>query len=56
MLFASILLKGNVIMRYNYDDEVFEYWSDNKVLSYKDLDVVARKYVVVYSCKDAIYR
>ena len=44
--------KGSVIMRYSYDDEVFEYWSDNKTLSYKDLDVVARKYVIVYSCKD----
>ena len=44
--------KGNVIMRYSYDDEVFEYWCDNKTLLYKDLDVVARKYVIVYSCKD----
>ena len=44
--------QGNVIMRYNYDDEVFEYWADNKVMAYKDLDVVARKYVVVYSCRE----
>ena len=43
---------GNIIMRYSYDDELFEYWSDNKTLLYKDLDVVARKYVIVYSCKD----
>ena len=43
---------GNVIMRFNAKDEIFEYWSDSKKLVYKELDVVARKYVSLFSCKD----
>ena len=44
--------KGNVVMRFNIEDEVFEYWSDSKQLVYKELDVVARKYVNLFCCKD----
>ena len=44
--------KGNVVMRFNSEDEVFEYWSDSKQLVYKELDVVARKYVNLFCCKD----
>tara|TARA_Y100000992_G_C21273363_1_gene498336 strand:- start:2973 stop:3743 length:771 start_codon:yes stop_codon:yes gene_type:complete len=44
--------KGNVIMRFNDEDEVFEYWCDSKQLVYKELDVVARKYVNLFCCKD----
>ena len=44
--------KGNVVMRFNAEDETFEYWSDSKKLVYKELDVVARKYVSLFSCKD----
>ena len=43
--------KGNVLMRYNSDDEVFEYWCDDGSLLYKELDVVARKYVKMFKCK-----
>jgi len=44
--------KGNVVMRFNSEDEVFEYWSDSTQLVYKELDVVARKYVNLFCCKD----
>ena len=42
---------GLVIMKYNDDVERFEYWSD-KSIKYKYLEVVARKYVIIYDCKD----
>lgn len=44
--------KGNVVMRFNQEDEIFEYWSDSKQLTYRELDVVARKYVNLFCCKD----
>ena len=40
---------GMVIMRYNKDEEGFEYWSDRTV-DYKNLETVARKYVNVFEC------
>ena len=43
--------KGLVYMRYCEKDEGFEYWSD-KVIDYKYLETVARKYVTTFSCKD----
>ena len=42
---------GLIIMKYNDDVERFEYWSD-KSIRYKYLEVVARKYVIIYDCKD----
>ena len=42
---------GLVIMTHNDDVERFEYWSD-KSIKYKYLEVVARKYVIIYDCKD----
>jgi hypothetical protein len=41
--------EGQVIMR--LQDGLFEYWAD-KTKSYKYLETVARKYVVVYDCRD----
>ena len=38
-------------MTHNDDVERFEYWSD-KSIKYKYLEVVARKYVIIYDCKD----
>lgn len=42
--------KGNVIMRYDFDSEGFQYWSD-KSIDYKYLQTVARKYVTQFCCK-----
>ena len=42
---------GSVIMKYNPDIERFEYWSD-KSIKYKYLETVARKYVIIFDCKD----
>ena len=41
--------EGKVILK--MDDLVFLYWSDRKV-SYKYLEMVARKYVILFDCKD----
>jgi hypothetical protein len=40
---------GYVAMRYNVDEEGFEYWSDKNV-TYKYLETVARKYVNAFDC------
>jgi len=42
---------GIVIMKYNNDIERFDYWADKSV-KYKYLEVVARKYVILYDCRD----
>ena len=42
---------GNVIMRYNNIYESFEWWSDNKNISYDFLQTVSRKYVLEFNCK-----
>lgn len=42
---------GIVVMRYNKTDEGFDYWAD-KQISYKHLEVVARKFVTVFQCKE----
>ena len=42
---------GIVIMKYNYDEEGFEYWS-NKNVTYCQLETVARKYVTLFLCLD----
>jgi hypothetical protein len=43
--------KDSDYMRYNKEDEGFEYWAD-KNIDYKYLETVARKYVTVFSCRD----
>ena len=42
---------GYVILRWNKSQGSFEFWSD-KTISYKYLEVVARKYIITFSCKD----
>tara|TARA_A100001015_G_C14857872_1_gene659097 strand:+ start:103 stop:558 length:456 start_codon:yes stop_codon:yes gene_type:complete len=42
---------GQVIIKYNGDREGFEYWSDKKMISYKYLDAVSRRYVTTFNCK-----
>ena len=42
---------GHVYMTYDELTNTFFYWSD-KAVAYKYLDVLARKYVIVYDCKD----
>jgi len=44
--------EGNVILRYNKENEGFEYWSDKKDVAYKYLETVARKYVTVFCCAE----
>lgn len=41
---------GNVLMRYNMEEEGFEYWCDNKNIKYDNLETVARKYVITNFC------
>lgn len=43
---------GSVIMSYNYDNEGFEYWVDNKNIKYDYLETVARKFVKMNFCSD----
>jgi len=40
---------GNVAMFYDSDNETFTYYSDNTI-PYRFLEVVARKYVLIYNC------
>tara|TARA_B110000008_G_C16975324_1_gene565621 strand:- start:4694 stop:5440 length:747 start_codon:yes stop_codon:yes gene_type:complete len=44
---------GNVVMCYNKEDELWEYWADKKYknnINFNTLDVVCRKYCSVYQC------
>ena len=41
---------GLIFMKYNDDNEGFDWWGDNKQTSYKYLETVARKYVTVFRC------
>ena len=43
---------GYVIMRYNKEEEGFEYWCDNSSIKYAYLEVVSRKYVDAFLCKN----
>lgn len=45
---------GNVIMFWNQNNKVFSYYSDG-TMPYRFLEVVARKYVIMYDCKDLYY-
>ena len=44
--------EGIIIMKYDYDEEGFKYWSNRRITNYKVLETVARKYVTSYCCKD----
>ena len=41
---------GLVFMKYDEDNEGFDWWGDNKQTSYKYLETVSRKYVTVFRC------
>ena len=43
--------EGTVYLKYNNDDVRFDYWAD-KSISYKHLEVLARKYVIIFECKE----
>jgi hypothetical protein len=43
--------EGQVYMTYDEPSNTFFYWSE-KAIAYKYLDVVARKFVIVYDCKE----
>ena len=43
------LLAGTVMMRYSPSLAAFEYWTDKDV-SYKHLEIIARKYVGMFDC------
>jgi hypothetical protein len=43
---------GNILMKYDMDEEGFVYWSDTNSIPYKYLEVVARKYVSQFCCKE----
>ena len=44
--------RGNVIMHYNPYTHTFVYYSDEQIIPYNVLEQVAKKYVIVYRCKD----
>ena len=41
--------EGNVFMKYNKENEGFEYWCDDKNIKYDYLDTVARKYCLSFN-------
>lgn len=43
---------GLVFMKYNEKNEIFDWWGDNKSVSYKYLETVARKYVNSFKCSN----
>jgi len=43
---------GSVFMKWNEDNESFDYWCDNKEIKYTYLEVVARKYCVMFGCPE----
>jgi len=43
--------EGKLYMTYQEENNHFLYWAD-KAIQYKYLDVAARKYVIVYECKE----
>ncbi len=47
---------GNVFMKYDLENESFDYWSDYKEIPFSHLEVVARKYVNSFCCTDLYLR
>lgn len=43
--------EGKVILSYDESSNTFLYWA-HKPIAYKYLEVIARKYVIVYDCKE----
>jgi len=48
---GEITPDGNVMLSYDKDCNTFLYWSKKKI-AYKYLEVLARKYVILYDCKE----
>jgi len=44
--------RGNVMIYYNPYTHTFVYYSDEQIIPYNILEQVAKKYVVMYRCKD----
>ena len=40
-----------LMMKYHKEDNLFLYWSDKPIM-YRYLETMARKYVILYDCKD----
>lgn len=47
---------GNVFMKYDLENESFDYWSDYKEIPFSHLEAVARKYVNTFCCTDLYLR
>ena len=43
---------GVVFMKWNEENEGFDYWCDNKEIKYVYLEVVARKYCTIFGCPE----
>ena len=44
--------RGNVLLYFDFDEKIFNYYCDRKDIPYQYLETVARKYVVQYNCLD----
>ena len=44
--------QGIVFMKWNKENEGFDYWCDNKEIKYVYLEVVARKYCTIFGCPE----
>ena len=42
---------GTVFMRYDKDNESFDYWCNDNQIEYKYLETVARKFIKIFNCK-----
>lgn len=42
---------GTVFMRYDKDNEGFDYWCNDSQIEYKYLETVARKFIKIFNCK-----
>lgn len=47
---------GNVFMKYDLENESFDFWSDYKEIPFSHLETVARKYVNTFFCTDLYVR
>ena len=43
---------GPIFMRYNHEQEGFDYWSNDDI-EYAELNATARKYALMYQCRNA---
>ena len=44
---------GTVFMRYDKDNEGFDYWCNDNQIEYKYLETVARKFIKIFNCKNS---